>query len=227
MGVKTFAEFQSELLFNLGRVTDTDLNSYKAGWINTAYLQFCSRNKFWYFKVPKTFNLPELDTDTTASGNDGDAHITKPSNSLFVHTVWDMTNDNELSYKDHSWYVAQTGRADSDSEGEPSYWIPYGNKLYLYPTLDDEYNFTIYYRKRPALLTGTQVTAIGTEWDEPILQLATIQSLARLREFDKAKLWKEEFIDTVSSLMGLQDRQARRTRDRIMPSSQHTQKNGY
>ena len=101
MGVKTFAEFQSELLFNLGRVTDTDLDDYKAGWINTAYLQFCSRNKFWYLKVPKTFNLPELDTSSVATGSDGDAYISKPD-GLFVHTVWDMTNDNILGYKDHS-----------------------------------------------------------------------------------------------------------------------------
>ena len=226
MGVKTFAEFQSELLFNLGRVTDTDLDDYKAGWINTAYLQFCSRNKFWYLKVPKTFNLPELDTSSVATGNDGDAYISKPD-GLFVHTVWDMTNDNILGYKDHSWYVEQTGRADADSEGEPQNWTPYGNKLYLYPTLDAEYNFTIYHRKRPSALTGTLTTVIGAEWDEPILQLATIKGLNSLREFDKAKGWKEEFIDTVSSLMGLQTRQARYTRDRLIPSSQHTQKQGY
>ena len=227
MGIKNFEEFQSELLFNLGRVTDTDLDSYKAGWINTAYLQFCSRNKFWYLKIPKTFSLPEIDTSTTATGNDGDASISKPSNSIFVHTIWDMTNDNMLGYKDHSWYTDQTGRADADSESKPAHWTPYGNKLYLYPTLDAEYNFTIYYRKRPEALTGTAVTAIGAEWDEPILQLATIQSLDRMREFDKAKMWKEEFIDTVSGLMGLQVRQARYTRDRLAPSTQHTRKQGY
>lgn len=227
MGVKTFVEFQSELLFNLGRVTDTDLDDYKAGWINTAYIQFCSKNKFWYLKIPQTFNLPELDTTTTATGNDGDAYISKPSNSIFVHTVWDMTNDNMLEYRDHGWYVEQTGRADADSEAEPNFWTPYGNRLYLYPTLDDEYNFTIYHRKRPEALTGSKVTVIGAEWDEPILQLATIHGLTRLREFDKAKEWKEEFIDTVSSLMGLQIRQARYTRDRLTPSTQHTQKHGY
>jgi hypothetical protein len=138
-----------------------------------------------------------------------------------------MTNDNILGYKDHSWYTAQTGRVDADSESEASYWTPYGNKLYLYPTLDAEYNFTIYYRRRPSLLTGTAVTVIGAEWDEPILQLATIQGLTRLREFDKVKGWKDEFIDTVSSLMGLQTRQARYTRDRLIPSTQHTQKHGY
>ena len=227
MGVKTFAAFQSELLFNLGRVTDTDLDSYKAGWVNTAYLQFCSRNKFWYLKVPKTFNLPELDTSTTEAGADGDAYITKPSDSIFVHTVWDMTSDRMLGYKGHSWYTEQTGRADADTEGEAIHWTPYSNKLYLYPTLDASYNFTVYYRKRPAVLTGTQVTAIGAEWDEPILQLATIHGLTRLRDFDSAKVWKAEFIDTVGGLMGLQTRQARYTRDRLIPSTEHTHKAEY
>jgi hypothetical protein len=226
MGVKNYTEFQSELLFNLGRVTDTDLDSVKGAWINTAYLQFCSKNKFWYLKVPKTFNLPELDTSTTVSGADGDTYITRPD-CFFVHAVWDMTSDNMLGHKDHAWYTEQTGRADANSEGSSEHWTPYGGKLYLHPTLDGDYNFTIYYRKRPELLTGSEVTAIGAEWDEPILQLATIKGLNSLREFDKTKELKAEFIDTVSSLMGMQERQQRYTRDRLQPSAQHAYRYGY
>jgi hypothetical protein len=138
-----------------------------------------------------------------------------------------MTSDNMLSYRDHSWYTAQTGRADANSEGTPSYWIPYGNKLYLQPTLDDSYNFTIYYRKRRETLTGTATTVIGAEWDEPILILAMIKGFMTLGEFDKAEIWKKEFIEITQDLMGLQDRQGRYTRDRLMPSSQHTEKHGY
>jgi len=138
-----------------------------------------------------------------------------------------MTNDNELSYKDHSWYVAQAGRANASCEGKPKHWIPYGNKIYVHPTLDGEYNFKIYYRKRPARLIGTQTTVIGAKWDEPILMLATTRSLMLLGEFDKAKEWKEKFIKIVQGLMGMQVRQARYTRGRLQPTNQHTQKHGY
>lgn len=227
MGDKAFTTFKSELLWALGNRASADVNSMEGSWVNSAYMNLTSRNKFWKFKVPKTFSFPELDTDTTAAGADGDAYISKPSGSLFVHTVWDMTSDNMLSYRDHSWYTAQTGRADADSEGTPSYWIPYGNKLYLQPTLDDSYNFTIYYRKRREALTGTATTVIGAEWDEPILILAMIKGFMTLGEFDKAEIWKKEFIEITQDLMGLQDRQGRYTRDRLTPSSQHTEKHGY
>jgi len=227
MGDKTYATFQSELLWALGNLASADVNTMEGKWINSAYRSLTSRNKFWKFKVPKTFGFPELDTTTTAAGSDGDAYISKPSDSIFVHTVWDMTNDNMLDYRDHGWYVEQTGRADADSEAEPTSWTPYSNKLYLYPTLDDDYNFTIYYRKRVEDLTGTDTTVIGGEWDEPILMFATMRGYMFLRDFETAKQWRDEFILTIQDLMGMQERQARYTRDRLIPSSQHTLKQGY
>jgi hypothetical protein len=227
MGDKSFATFKSELLWALGNRASADVNTMEGKWINSAYRSLTSRNKFWKFKVPKTFTFEELDTSTTATGNDGDAYISKPSDGIFVHTVWDMTSDNMLGYKDHIWYTGQTGRADADSEGEPTNWTPYGNKLYLWPTLDDEYNFTIYYRKRIADMTDTETTVIGAEWDEPILMLAIIRGNMFLGDFETAKQWRDEFILTIQDLMGMQDRQRRYARDRFQPSSQHTQRRGY
>lgn len=227
MGDKTFTLFKSELLWALGNLASADVNSMEGKWTNAAYRSLTSRNKFWKFKVPKTFGFPELDTSTTATGNDGDAYISKPSDSIFVHTVWDMTNDNMLDYRDHGWYVEQTGRATAASEAEPNSWTPYSNKLYLYPTLDDEYNFTIYYRKRIADLAGSEATVIGAEWDEPILMFAVMRGYMFLRDFDKAKQWRDEFILTIQDLMGMQERQQRYTRDRLIPSVMQTQKWGY
>ena len=227
MGEKTFTLFKSELLWALGGLAAADVNDMEGSWINSAYRSLTSRNKFWKFKVPMTFGFPELDTSTPATGSDGDAYISKPSDSIFVHTVWDMTSDNMLGHKDHSWYTDQTGRADANSEGNAEHWIPYSNKLYLYPTLDDSYNFTIYYRKRIADLTGSQATVIGAEWDEPILMFAIMRGYMFKRDFDTAKQWRDEFILTIQDLMGMQERQQRYTRDRLQPSSRHTFKYGY
>lgn len=222
---KAFTIFKSELLWVLGNRSSADINFMEGELINDAYQGLCSKNKFWRFEVPPTFNFPELDTKKLVTGNNGDAYIPKPPNALLIHTVWDMTNDKELDYKDHTWYVAQTGRAGRG--GKPSYWIPYSDKIYLYPTLNAEYNLAIYYRKRPDALTGIQTSILGEQWDEPILMLATIRGLMALRDFEKAKEWRERFITTVQGLMGMQVRQARYTRGRLQPTSRYTQKHGY
>lgn len=195
--------------------------------MNSAYRLLTSKNKFWAFKVPKEFTFPELDTSAPASGNDGDAYISEPANSLFVQAVWDKTSDKMLDFKDHIWYLEQAGRADSDSESAANCWTPYNKRIYLYPTLNGEYNFVVYFRKRIDDMTGSETTIIGEEWDYPILMLATIRALMTLRQFDKAKEWRDEFLLTVRDLMGMQKKQGRYSRDRLIPSSQSTQRHGY
>jgi hypothetical protein len=52
-------------------------------------------------------------------------------------------------------------------------------------------------------VSGT--TAIGEEWDEPIIHLAAYKGLMWTNEFEKAKLHKEEFAELVASLIGIYD----------------------
>jgi len=214
MGVKTYTEFQSELIFELGN--RTDLDSYKTGWVNTAYLNFCSRKKVG----AKELFLPELDdADETKSTVDGQQWVQKPSDALFIHTVWDETNDNKLSYKSPRWYWAQTGRKDTNSEAKPDNWIPYGSKVYLYKTPDAAYDLEIPYRRRPTLMSGTVTTTeIGAEWDEPILKLALIIALRKLRQYNRANDEEKAWILLVRDMIGMQDKERNDSKTYLKPS---------
>lgn len=216
MGVYTYIEFQSKLVTNLGE--RDDIGNQKANWINIAYLNFSTRNKFWKFTVPKLFTFPELDTISEKTTADGQAYILKESNYLFAYTLWDKTNDVPITFRPYRWYIKQTGRNDADAEDKPQFWTTYGNKIYLYPTPDSAYNITVYYRKKPALLTGTNTTAIGEEWDESILLLATAQSARRLMDWERAKQFRSEFIDTTKDLMLSQPREWQDMKNYVRPA---------
>jgi len=206
MGVKKFSEFKDELKFELGRPNDDSLDSYTGGWINTAYIQLTTRNKFW--TINRGFYFPELEVSTDDDTTDGQAYIDVPSGCLVIRTLWDSTSDVKLTKISWREYINKTGRADSSSEGAPTKWCRQGDYIYLNPTPDGTYTIYIYYRKIPTLLSDNDdTTAIGTEWDEPILQLAVIQSHMRLGEFDKAEVKKKEWLETVGSLVGIYDQE--------------------
>ena len=201
MAQKQFSVFQSDLLFELGN--RDDLDSYKASWINNAYMSFCSRRKI----AGKRVYLPELENiDTSKATQDGVQYIFKPTTAFVVLSVFDTTNDTELTYKPSRWYLQQRDRANTDNEGEPSYWSPFSNKLYLYKTPDDAYNLEIPFRRRPTLMSSsTDTLDIGEEWDEIILKLAVIQSLEKLNQADRARKEMEIWLLTVRDMLGRWD----------------------
>ena len=215
MGDKTFSEFQTDLTFNLGQ--REDISTYVDDWINEAYLDFCTKSRFWNLRVPKNFLFYELqatdDTDTV----DGTAYISTPSDCVSVYAVWDSTSDKKLRRINMRQYIKKTGRADTDSEGEPSRYVRNGAYIYIYPTPDDAYTLRTYYRKRPAVLTGSNTTVIGAEWDESILNLATIKGMLKLRMYEDFKMWKAEWIESVGAKMGIYEDEQEDTGDILRP----------
>ncbi len=203
MGTKTFTEFSADLTFALGN--RSDLAAYVGPWINSAYMTLATGNRVWGLK--KNFYFPELGTSSTAVTVAGTATVATPTDALIVRHVWDTTNDIKLDRIAWSTYVEYTGRATSTSRGAPIEYIRQGVYIYLHPTPDAVYTMTIYYRKRPAVLTGSATTVIGAEWDEPLLKLATAQSWLRLQAVDKYKCWREEFLSDVSGLIGIYDQE--------------------
>lgn len=212
MGAKTFATFQSDLLFELGN--RTDLDNYKADWVNHAYITLTTMNRFWGLK--RDFHFPELFDFSSASCTDGTAWVQTAERCLYVKDVWDTTNDTQLKKIGWNDYVGRTGRSDTDSEGDPEYWVTYGatgsnnkyKRVWLYPTPDSSQGIRIYYRKIPTEMSGDDdVTDIGIEWDEPLLQLAVVQSHMRLNDFDKAEYKKKEWLEMVSGIIGIYDKE--------------------
>lgn len=211
----TFANMKIYLKFQFGNRTDledvSDLNLYET-WINSAYTQLCSRNRFWALK--RNFKFPQLqDTDTSQSTTDATAYLSVPSDALVIQNIQDTTNDRDLDYIKPGAYFAYTDRSDTDAEGQPTEYTRSGSKLYLHPTPDATYTTEILYRKRPATLSGTEETAIDEEWDDAILALAAFMGFSWLHEYDKAEARKNEFIGLVSGLIGLYDQEEKGAND--------------
>lgn len=208
MGAKTFTTFKSDLTFEL---QNRDNISDKVGdWINDAYMTLTTKNRFWGLK--RDFYFPQLMTQTTSTMADGTPYITTPSDALFVYSIFDTTNDTKLKRITLRDYIGKTGRADSDERGDPSHWTRVTDsggtdRLYINPTPDGAYGVEIFYRKRPAALTGTATTVIGAEWDYPIVKLAVIQSLQRFKQYDYADKEKAEWLDLVTGMIGIYDKE--------------------
>jgi len=219
----TFAEFKALLKMELGEVDIYDSHSVMGDlpgeWINTAYMTLTTRDMFWGKRMALYF--PELMTsDATQSTIDGRNYISTPSDCLHLEGLWDTTNDTQL--KGISWkkYRTYSGRTDTDSEGEPTEYVRRGSRIYLYRQPDDTYAMTIYYRKRVNRLDGDSydTTEIGEEWDEPILRLAVVQSLIRLKRYDEVKIHKEEFHELVEGLASIYNNEKKDWDNRILPS---------
>lgn len=199
MGDKTYAEFQTNLLFNLGN--RSDVTTEAADWVNRAYRTLYSMKKFG----GRTVYFPELETSAAANTVAGVVSVATPTDCLFIHHVDDTTSDVKLTGTSLGDYVKKTGRAVTASRAAPKKWVRHAALVLLNPTPDAVYALKIYYRKRPIELAGVATTVIGEEWDEPILLLATYQSMMRMNEFDKAKAFKEEWQSCMSDLVGIYD----------------------
>lgn len=201
MGTYTLANFTDYLTLELGQ--RSDVTTYVANWVNQAYVDFTTRDKFWGLRIPKTFKFPELDSSQPDVTADGTAYISTPSDCLYAYTVHDDTNDKDLAGISWRSYLKKSGRATATSEGKPTKWVRSGSRIYLSPTPDAAYAVTVYFRKIPTVMTTGTTTAIQSIWDEPILKLAVIQSLMRLKEYDKAKAEKAEWLDSMASKLGI------------------------
>lgn len=211
MGERTYAEMKADLTLELGQRTDLTSAPLSAGdWINVAYLTLTTSNQFFGFKLPKYFRFPELDTTSSATTVAGTDHVATPADALIVYTIHDTTNDTKLSGIRFREFVEKTGRATTASRSKPLYWQRYGANLKLYPTPDAAYALTIFYRKRPAELSGaSDVTILGAEWDEVILKLAVIQSMMRLKQYDTADVEKKALMELMAGKVDIYDREQR------------------
>lgn len=201
MGDVTYTNFQAYLKYNLGN--DDRLDTYGSIWVNAAYRHLTSMRRWKGRRVW----FSELETSTSSNTTDGTAYVATPSDALFVRRVFDDTSNRKLTKIDHDDdYVGYEDRDTATAEGEPREWARSGANIYLYPTPDDTYAMTIYYRKRPtALSAGGDKTAIGAEWDEPILMLASYQSAVRLNDINRYKVFKEEYESMMDNLVGIYD----------------------
>ena len=212
MGTETFATFRQGLKFELGERLDlsthSDLGDMYGKWINTAYLTLTTMDSIQGVRGHLYF--PELHiSDTTQSTADGIAYINVTTGTQYVEGIWDTTNDVKMENISWTEYKSYSGRADTNAEGKPTEWVRRGGYLYLYPTPDSIYACTIYYKKKPTALTGTNATEIGSEWDEAILKLAVIFGLTKLKRYEDAAIEKKAWTEMMYGLVGMYNKEKR------------------
>lgn len=207
-GTKTFAAMVDEVELAFGQ--RTDIATVAGGWVNDAYFRITCSNEIFGQRINSYFPTLEIQSAATNT-SDGTAYVTCPTDCLFVRGVWDSTSDVKLSKMSLSEYIQRTGRATAASEGAPTHWLrradtTKGNdKIYVYPTPDATYALVIYYRAKPAILTGTNTTVIGFEWDEAIVSLACAIGARRLQMYDTAAVFEEDFKNIIAGLVGIYD----------------------
>jgi hypothetical protein len=210
MGDLSFNDMVAMVKYRCGNNTgpeDVNGTNFYGVWVNWAYRHLCAGAR--PFKIPAKIHIPELETSTTSDTTEGTAFILVPVDSLNILKLFNETNNRKLSWITLDSYVRREDREDSSGYAEPLEWTRSGQRIYLYPTPDDAYTIRIYYRKIPATLSGTNVTVIGKEWDEPIVLLAAYKALVWMNDYDKAKETKGELIDVLTNLAGIHDSEER------------------
>jgi hypothetical protein len=217
MGDKAFSVFQSDLKLEIGDFGGVP--TYLDDWVNAAYVDFCTREYFWDLKVPAKFFFPELlKIDVSKATAANTKYVSVPTGLIAVYHIHDTTNDVALDYLEVQEYARKTGRSTSASYGKPTKWTRIGSKFYFYPTPDAAYNLEVFYRAKPSLLVNsTDTTEIDSLFDDPILKLAVIQTLMRLKRYDAAEMEKKEWLSMVAAKMGLYNRDKKSGKTPLQP----------
>lgn len=210
MGTWDYDRLRAELKLRLGQRTDFATGTDWFGrWINNGYLNLCTRNRFHGLK--RNFDFPEMETRSSATTTAGTAYVSTPTDCLVIRDVFHYTDDVVLVHIGWDEYVKRTGKATTASRGVPTEWVRSGSYIYLYPTPDVSTDtLYIYYRKRPTLLSsGTDVSALGAEWDEVIVRMAACQVWLQLGDQVRLKTEKEELQDYLGGLLGIYSQEFR------------------
>jgi hypothetical protein len=223
MGTLSFETMQNYALFQLGGPTRTELLSptnYVARWVNDAYRDLTTKNR--YMGLRKNFVFPTLEVSTTDTTVDGQGYVSTPTDCLIVRHVFDTTNTKKLERINWFTHVSYTDRATAASEGKPTEWVRSAGNIYLHPTPDDAYDLEIFYKKIPSSMSASaDVTLIGDEWDNIIVQLAVIKGHIWMNDWEKVKSLKEVWLEDVSAMLGLYDNEERDMRPQVKGDSSY------
>lgn len=234
MGSYSFDNFRAYLKLRFGNADEFESPiNYYGIWTNNAYRQLTTKDRLilpdsggrgTVFKL----KLPELETDTTATTTDGQAYITTPTDALVVRHIFDETNGRKLKWIPWARYVRYTDRADTAAEGDPFEWNHRGSKIYLHPTPDATMTMRVYRKLRyTALSAGADVTLLGAEWDDVILELAFIEGNRWLNRWDLVKVAQTNLVEMLSGLITVYDTEEKDRDEFWRPDEAYNQRGSH
>ena len=204
MGNFTLDTLWQQVKFRMGQRNDleqvgTDVLNYYEMWVNQAYTQICAAD--FLFGVPKKVIIPQLETSVTETTTASTPYITLPTSASIIRHVFDNTNHYRLRWIPEAKYVNYADRDNTSAYSNPTEWARLENKIYVHPTPNSDVSITVFYKQMPTLLTGEATTAIGGEWDEVIVSIATYKAMLWLGEYEKAEIVKGEIVDLLTAII--------------------------
>lgn len=207
-----FGQLKNQLKFRLGN--RNDLDSWYGTWINMAYANLTSRDKFYDVSFPKSFKFPKLEVTEslpTASDKNYIDLTALTTKCLIIYEVRDTTNDVQL---EGIGFTRFRGLTPSSSGSKPTQYSCWGDYLYLYDTPNGIYNLQIDFRKRPtAMQDNNDTPALHDEMQEALLDMATITGFRWLLEYEKADIEIKLLIEFFQSHLGIYDQEKFGKRD--------------
>lgn len=174
----SYTALKSEVVARLGNRTDIDGRVDR--WINHAFFEILLNPRFGFYELDASYTF----------GTDGvteEYAIPNPTQVWFILDIRDMTNQRKLR-RSH-WNLIDRIQ---QTTGQPFRYYRFENNLILDPVADDGITLQVRYRTRPSdFAPGSTLLNLGTEWEEPVLELATIKGFTALSQPEKAGPHKE------------------------------------
>lgn len=160
----------------------TDLTSRVPRWINYAYFELLLNPNFEFFELDKK----NTTLSTAASVKSLDI-ITPIPDLWHILSITDTTNNRKLERSHYRVFDKIV-----PTSGQPTRYARFSNTVEFDPTPDAVYNLQIRYRTRPAdLASGATFNSLGTEWEEPIIVVATYKGWMALKQYEDAAATKQ------------------------------------
>lgn len=201
----SFDAMVAEVKLRLGNRADLDTRIPR--WLNYAYFEIMINPRFNFFELDHSGGFDTIvGTDTyTISGN------TALFKGLWhILDVRDTTNERKLR-RTHFSYIDKITRF----QGQPIRYYRFSTDIVLQPIPDAIYHISVRYRQRPGeLIPGTEFSGLKTEWEEPLITLASIKGFEALQlkeEAAGARQLLEGLFATRSDVPGLEDFDAETT----------------
>lgn len=185
----TFLEIQNNVKQWLGDRSDLDIALIKRE-INNEYKKLA---------IPFRFHQNEQ-TNTSLSTVSGQQSldISSLGEVYSIPIVRDTTNDRKLKQKTIEWLER---RSDPDMEGEPEYYVLYGDsELLFYPVPDGAYSLRLRYQSLPANMTSDAESPIWpSDWHTIIEYGAAAKAAFMYNMDERGRFLKNQYVSELGT----------------------------
>lgn len=148
--------------------------------------------------VARQINLPTEVTSTTITTTAGDNSYSLPSDFGEIINIFQGAEDDVLE----EITIDDLDNSDTSDTSEPIAYVVIGSTLYLSPTPDGIYQFTLRYYKIPAEMGAGDTPAISSEYYHLLETYALSKAFRRESDFEAAQFYRNQFVEDLRRVQG-------------------------